>query len=681
VVALLALIGCANVDDTPADPICTNCEEVGPSPRFSRLTHAQWENAVRDLLRLDAQPGLSEGFIGDILSDGGFDNDADTMVVSPELWSDYQRAAEALATQVVTDPDAYGRIVPEDPLGSTVAGDPTRIEAEGPDASATAGGEVGDAWMVWSNGELAADFDVSDPGSYALVARVWQNAAGSEDTEAEIRLNGVPLQTFDVTATTEGSAQEISVLADLDAGPQTVSVAFLNDFVDPNTGADRNLLVDWVEIRPQAEGLPATPEDRDAWIRRFGRRVHRRPLTDAQVAQYADVFETGAGLEFTGAPFKDGVYTALLAFLQSPYFLYRVELSETLDEDGRIALDDYELATKLSLALWNTIPDDALLDAAENGEVLADPTGLATRMLDDERAHTTIDHFHYQLLNLDAYKNIFKDTDLFPFWSPALNAAMQDEALTYSRSAFYDGDSIFGFYTSPHTYVNSDLAPIYGLSSSSDTLERVELDPTQRAGILTTSGFLAYNAHARELDSIHRGVFVNLRLICSDLPPPPPVIPPLPPPEPGLTNRQRVDAHTGDGTCGAGCHSNLINPVGFAFENFDAIGQWRDTDAGQPVDATGAFAFEDGDQTWDGPVGFAAAMGNSYDAHSCLIRNWMRFTHGREPSEQDENVIARLARQSTAGDTPIRQLVLDLVTAESFRYRQPLADSNEGGAE
>ncbi len=680
-VALLALLACSKVDDQPADPVCTACEEVGPSPRFARLTHAQWENAVRDLLRLDDRPGLSESFIGDILSDGGFDNDADTLVVSPELWSDYQRAAEALAADVVTDAEAYGRIVPEDPLGSTVAGDPTRVEAEGPDATATAGGEVGDAWMVWSNGELAADFDVDDAGSYALVAKVWQTAAGNEDTQAELRLNGVPLDTFEVTATTEGSAQEIEVVTTLDAGPHTVSVAFLNDFVDPNTGADRNLLVDWVEIRPQAEGLPATPEDRDAWIRRFGRRVHRRPLTDAQVTQYADLFETGAELEFTGSPFKDGVYTTLLGFLQSPYFVYRVEQSEALDEDGRIALDDFELATKLSLSLWNTIPDDALLDAAENGEVLADPEGLAISMLDDDRARATIDHFHHQLLNLDAYDNIFKDPDVFPQWSPALNGAMQDEALAYSRAAVYEGDSIFGFYTSPHTYVNRDLAPIYGLTSDSDELVRVDLDPEQRAGILTTSGFLAYNAHARELDTIHRGVFVNLRLICSDLPPPPPVVPPLPPPEPGLTNRQRVDAHTGPGTCGAGCHSTLINPVGFAFENYDALGQWRDTDAGQTVDATGTFSFADGEQSWDGPVGFAAVLGDSYDAHSCLIRNWLRFTHGREPSDQDENVIARLAEQSTANDTPIHDIVLELVTAESFRYRQPLADANLGGDE
>ncbi|MCB9676087.1 MAG: DUF1592 domain-containing protein [Alphaproteobacteria bacterium] len=663
---LLALVGCKSGEPVPI--VCDACDEVGPSARFSRLTHTQWENAVRDLLALDARPGLSQAFIGDLLSEGGFDNDADALSVSPELWSDYQRAAEQLAAQIVTDRDAYARVVPEDSLGSVPVGDPIRVEAESSDAEPTVGAEFGDGWMVWANGELRADFDLP-AGEYELVGRVWATQAGPDLAEAEIRLDGATLGSFEVAAETEGSAQEIAVVASVSGGVHTVAIAFTNDYTDGS--GDRNLIVDWVEVRPVPQGLPATDAERDAWIARFGRRAHRRPLTAEDTALYTQLFDAGAAMELTGDPFKDGVYTTLTAFLQSPHFVYRTELGEAPDENGRIPLDEYELASKLSFSLWNTMPDDALLDAAEAGEISADLRGRALAMLDDPRAQATVDHFHHQLLNLDAYANIFKDDAAFPDWSPVMNDLMAEEARQYARHAVIDGDSVFGFYTAPATFVNRDLAPIYGVSSTSDSFERVELDPSQRAGILTTSGFLSLNAQARDIDSIHRGVFVNLRLLCSNLPPPPAMVPPLPPPEPGLSNRERVDRHTGPGTCGAGCHSTLINPVGFAFENYDAIGQWRDDDAGLPIDASGTFEFLDVRRTWQTPIGFAAAMGDSYDAHACLVRNWMRFTHGREPTPEDERLIARLAVRSTQEDAPIRDLVLELVSTDAFRFRNP----------
>ncbi|MEL6348555.1 MAG: DUF1592 domain-containing protein, partial [Myxococcota bacterium] len=366
------------------------------------------------------------------------------------------------------------------------------------------------------------------------------------------------------------------------------------------------------------------------------------------------------------------VYTVLCAMFQSPWFIYRTEMADELDA-GRIPLDGWDLASKLSFALHHTIPDEALLAAARDGSLLTGDGYAAQldRLLQSPAADAVIDHFHEQLLLLDTYENIYKDPDALPAWSPSLNGLMREEALLFGRSVVRDGEGVRDFYTTPRTFVNRDLAPLYGLSVDSETMVPVDLDAAQRAGVLTLSGFLTAQSYANEIDSIHRGVFVSMRLLCSSLPPPPDDIPPLPLIEDGQTNRERVDAHTGDGTCGAGCHSVFINPVGFAFENFDPIGRWRDTDNGRSVDASGTYNFVDGAAAWDTPVEFASVLSASTDAHSCMTRNWMRYLHGREAAEQDEALIEDIAQRSLAQDLAIQDVIRELLMADAFRTRSP----------
>ena len=185
------------------------------------------------------------------------------------------------------------------------------------------------------------------------------------------------------------------------------------------------------------------------------------------------------------------------------------------------------------------------------------------------------------------------------------------------------------------SFVNASLAPIYGLPGQfTNDFTKVDLDPKQRAGILTQPGFLALHAHEREIDSIHRGVFVIQRILCVQLSPPANLtITPVPPPDMTTTNRERVWAHTGPGTPGAACHGTMIDPAGFAFENFDAIGAYRTTDNGQPIDASGTYPFlENGVSTpksYTGAVEFGGVLAQSSEVHTCYSQDWMSYLFGR----------------------------------------------------
>lgn len=658
---------------TPEGGCDERCDALADTVRFARLTHLQWESTVQDLLHLDAPTGLSDSFLGDTLSEG-FDNDADNLEIGPDLWVDYQRAAEALAAQVVSSADRYNLVVPEDPRSGQ--GGPSfteRVEAEDPDVDATTGGSAGSSYNLWSQGSLTYSLTLPEDGSYVFSARVWADQAGGELARASLSFDNTVVFSGDVTASSEGTAETLSAEIDTTGGFHTLEVSFLNDYYE--SGQDRNLYVDWMEISGATSGLgPSSAGDaeRDAWIASFGKRAHRRPLTEGEIALYTALFDSAPEIVGSGDDFADGVELVLSAMLQSPYFLYRIEESETAGPDGAIPLSDYEIASKLSYALWNTMPDDALFVEADAGR-LSTSEGLQStveRLLDDERAQATLEDLHRQLLLLDNYANIYKDPDLYPEFGPTTAASMRAEALAFTDAIFAEGGSINDLFTSTRTYVNADLAPIYGLSGPyGDELVPVDLDPGQRAGLLTLSGFLALEADGYVSSPIRRGVFVNLHVLCAPLPPPPNVIPPLPANEGDLTTRELVDLHTGEGTCGEGCHSAMINPPGFALENFDALGRWRDTEFGLPIDAAASYTLSSGEASWEDPISFAAIIGDAFETHRCYNEHLLQYLHGRASQATDDALLDWLATRSRTDDKPIRELITELVLTNSFRSR------------
>lgn len=474
-----------------------------------------------------------------------------------------------------------------------------------------------------------------------------------------------------------------------------LSSSFTTDPPGSTFGNDGNLLKVtpglWGDYQKAAETLGETvtkdtsllaklvPSDGDveakakAFIDAFAFRAYRRPLADEETAQLVGLFKQGPALTGLPDPIAAGVQVVVTAVLQSPFFEYRVEVGEKKD-DGSIGLTSWEMASRLSYSLWNTMPDDELFAAAKSG-ALATNEGVETqarRLLDDKRAEPMIADFHAKLFDYDHFDSLNKDATLFPDWpSSGMDKTLRTEAEMFVREVTINQKGgLSQLLTANFTFVNDKLAPLYGLSGSyGPEFQKVALDPSQRAGFLTQIGFLAANASPRETDPIHRGVFVNLKIICADLPPPPGVIPPLPKDEGGtMTMRERISAHTGKNTCGSGCHGTMINPAGFAFETFDAVGKWRTTDKGKPVNAADTYPFADGAQTYDGPVQFAKVLAARPQVHQCYSGNWLEYTYGRQKAEGDTALIERVAAASMSGAST-KELILKLVLERSFSRR------------
>jgi hypothetical protein len=428
-------------------------------------------------------------------------------------------------------------------------------------------------------------------------------------------------------------------------------------------------------------GLPADGSARTrAFIEQFGARALRRPLAAAEVDRYQTLFAAAprhyqAGMD----PWVAGVRITIEAMLQSPHFVYRVELGDRAEDDGAdgansaIRLSAYEVASRLSYAFWNTMPDDELMAAAAEGSLDTEEgvRAQALRMLGDPRTRVSLAHFHRQVFALHEYADLAKHPALFPEWRPELGALMAREAELFLAGVVFERDGTIGdIFTSTLTYVNAELAAIYGLEGDFGAeLVAAELDSGTRAGFLTRLGFLTRNATLTDPDPIHRGVFVNLNLLCRPIAAVPSLPDDLMPV--GKTNRERISSITGPGTCGEPCHGTIINPIGFGLEHYDAIGRYRTEDRGYPVNAADTYVFADGRSiTFDGGVELSHELARTPDAHACYISNLLEYLYGGARGA-DPSVVSELERLSIEEGASIRELMGRLASSRAFRYRLP----------
>ena len=416
-----------------------------------------------------------------------------------------------------------------------------------------------------------------------------------------------------------------------------------------------------------------------AFITSFGQRAFRRPLTTAEVTTHVGLFNQGPTLYPGVDAFKAGASLVIQAMLQSPYFLYRTELGTAPAGATRVALDDWEVGAKIALAITNSIPDDTLLAAAAAGQ-LRDATALAAqakRLLDGATGTGGLNNFNFQVYRLGAYDGITRDATVFPDFNTNAPAAMKQEVLQFLDYIFAQGRGVKDFYTTPVGFVDSLLAPLYGVSGnfSSDPLmlTRVDLDASQRSGLLTEAGFLSsYLGVGNEPDIIHRGVFIATRLLCKTLPPPDPkAAGTMIPNTAGLTNRERVEMTTGMGTCGQACHGVLFNPLGYAFENYDAIGKFRTTDQGKPVNAADSYTFDGQLKSFSNGVELSRLLADSKEAHACYAQNMMSYLQGRALDAGEQATVDYYARLSRAGMVSLHDLELAIVTSDAFLNRLP----------
>lgn len=407
-----------------------------------------------------------------------------------------------------------------------------------------------------------------------------------------------------------------------------------------------------------------------AFVESFGARAFRRPLAADEVDGYMAMFDAGqlAYDDVTG--FIAGIRLVLEALLQSPHFLYRIETS-TAAEGDVVALSGWEMAQRLSYFLTNSMPDEELFRAAREERLTerADIREQAERLLDKPEARVALAHFHDQLLELHRYTGIAPAPSRFP----NVTSEYGESALAATRAflddhVFEQRQSFGAMMTTTRAFANADLAPAYGLDGSfGPELTAVDLPESERRGLFTQLGFLAANATGVNPDPIHRGVFLAKRMLCRTITAPPDNVTPLPPTGEG-TNRQVVELHTEAQEGCAGCHKRLINPYGFIFENYDAIGAYRTMDNGLPVDASASPMIDTEEVPVTGAVEFADALADSREAHECFVRHLLEYARGRPHTDADQGMIDALRRASLE-DQPIKELVLTLAESETFIKR------------
>ena len=412
------------------------------------------------------------------------------------------------------------------------------------------------------------------------------------------------------------------------------------------------------------------------------KKLYRRPATAADHERLTRIYQTGT-TSYTDVDASVGGARLLLAFmLQAPQFLYRVELSSEVDPTtGFIPLSAFELATRLSYLMLNSAPDAELFAAAESG-TLATDEGLAEqvqRLAASPKAVRMIDNFYAQGLGSDVWGELNKSDILYPNYTVEVSSHFERSALMFVRDvALTQEGGLREMLLTPMAYVNQALAPWYGLEPASFGAElvRADLNPTERAGLLTQLGFLAYYASTSETDPIHRGNYINQRLLCRAVPAPPTEVPALPEDESGATTmRERVEFHTT--ACGGGCHALLLNAAGFAFERYGALGEIRELDNGQPVNATATLNIGGGEQTYDGAVEFSNILAEAEEVHDCYTGQWVEYALGRDLQPADEQLVAAVANSSYAERTPILQLVSQIANSLNFKVRAPEALTQE----
>ena len=412
------------------------------------------------------------------------------------------------------------------------------------------------------------------------------------------------------------------------------------------------------------EGSPAGGvEQARALAQQVGLRAWRRPLTQAEVDALLALYARAPEMFNDGDMHRRGVELILRALIQSPHYIYRAEL-------GASQLDGYERAAKLALTLWRSGPDEALLEAAASGQ-LDSPEGVAQqarRMLEDARAQDTVLDFFGQIYKLPSLDKLEKDAQRFPEFKPATARAMRQELERFVVDAVFTRDrGLEELLTSRRSFVNRELAALYGLPGEFGAeLTEVELPAQERAGLLTRLGFLAYNATAYEQNTIHRGVFVNHHVLCAPLPPAPAAFE-LPDVITGQTNRERIESATA--ACGGACHQVFINPAGYAFEHYDALGVYQRVEAGQPVDASSAFRMRAGLTPFKDAVEFSQIMAKSIDAHECHARHLVEYLYGRVPSQNDEPLVRRLGWRSLHEGLSVKDLIVEAVISPAFLSR------------
>lgn len=690
---------------TTIDRAATSSPNPGRPP-VHRLNRFEYENAIRDLVALEVDgrallPADDAGY--------GFDNIADVLSVSPALLERYLVAAEQISRLAMGDPT----IEPE--VETYTLRHLTLVQEDRMSNDLPAG----------SRGGLAIRHHFPLDGEYVIRIKLqaepqFSRVRGLDVPEqVDVRLDGVRVKLFEMAAQpASNSSQEAEQPADaglevrlsVTAGPRVVGVTFpRNSWYMESVGPERlpaasfaftsgtrsnerlgkQLMgVDTVTIDGPFNGSRPedTPSRRQIFVCRptsmteeepcartilatLAGRAYRRPVTESDVTTLMRYYTAGR----VEGDFDTGVQRALEALLVDPEFLFRIERDPPQVPPGTIyRLSDLELASRLSFFLWSSIPDNELLDVAAQGK-LHDPGILdaqVRRMLDDPRSTALVSNFFGQWLWLRNLATARPDLKAFPNFNESLRAAFQREAELFLESQVREGRSVLELLTADYTFVNELLARHYGIPYVYGShFRRVTLPDDRRAGILGLGAILTVTSYPNRTSPVVRGKWLLDTILGAPPPAPPPNVPPFPEGDginQTLSVRERMEHHRRNPVCAA-CHAQL-DPLGFALENFNAVGQWRTIEANAPVDASGALP---SGHTFNGPAEFREALLVHREAFvTHLTEKLLTYALGRGVESYDMPTVRQIMRESEPGDHRWSSLILGIVKSVPFQMRR-----------
>jgi len=477
----------------------------------------------------------------------------------------------------------------------------------------------------------------------ALVRRLTRYEYNNT-VNALLRDTTAPAQTFPPEPSTNGY--------DTDSTASAPSRILIDGYHGAANGLAEHVVTDLNGLLGCA---PEAPGCISSFIQGFGTKAYRHTLSTTEVQNFQTFYDTQRAT--FDAP--TSVRMLLEVFLQSPKFLYR-------SADGA---DAFDTASRLSYTLWGSMPDDALLAAARGGQLAtkAQVGAEASRLMADPKAKLQLSHFQTQWLGLDVLAVAQRDAATFPEYTQEMSGFYQQEMSAFWNDVVWNGPGdVKTLLTAPYSFMNQKLAAIYGIAGvTGDTFQKVTLDPTQRMGLLTQAGLLVRMTPANRSNPVTRGKLIRTRFMCETLPDPPASVNRVEPAgEPGQTTRERFAAHEATPSCAA-CHA-LIDGIGFGFENYDAIGKWRTTENGKPIDASGQIVSDTGSIPFVGAVELANLLATNPKTGDCLAKQWFTFALGRSARPEDSCVLKDLGAVLSSQGLGVRDLVLTHATSDAF---------------
>lgn len=636
-----------------------------------RLNRNEYNNTIRDLLEVDFKP--AEDFPLDDIG-YGFDNIGEVLTIPPLLLEKYLNAA-----QLIVDRALMPKVNPYAPTVRRYQGRELQPRSVG-----SLYGKNNQTKLLSTNSEVFTTFDFPREGRYAFRLRAFGQQAGNEPPKLDLKLDGKTIKTFSVVPVESDSdgKRSFEFITKVTPGSHKVSLAFTNDYMDQATKKDRNVAIQGMSIEGPLDApkvvlkhpvLTVTPEGntkpREAArlnLIRLTERAFRRPVKPEEVEKFLKLFDAA---QKRGDNFTESMKLPVQAILISPHFLFRVENDNNTVESVR-RLNDFELASRLSYFLWSSMPDEALYESAKLGK-LSDPDVLLAqtrRMLKDPKSNALVENFAGQWLQLRNLKVSTPDTKRFPTFDDALKAAMLKETELFFQEMLTKDHPITTFLDADFTYLNEKLANHYGITTvKGNEFKRTSLAGTQRRGILTQASILTLTSNPTRTSPVKRGKWVLETILGTPPPPPPPDAGELS--EAGElkgTLRQRMEQHRANPNC-ATCH-NRMDPIGFGFENFDAVGKWRLKDGTFPIEPGGTLPTG---QSFQSALDLVKILKQrDEDFRRCLTEKMLTYSLGRGLDSSDRQYVADIAKTcQTKGDS-LSALIQTIVISEPFTQRR-----------